>query len=239
MDEETEALSHKGHAEGLRQSAFELLNSWPSQESWEMVELTELVKFKVGHCAGGNTWKGTQALGQDRTLAGEGSLTRHTWEDTNLLCSPPTQVGSDSLRKVAWPSAKQPVLGIPKWVNSHRGCLLASDSEGVAGETMQRKALARIFRRSSRCGHRCKSSPIWSGPAGMCHAHPQSWYSRAWRGNWTTAVYWLGLWNSSAPPGVQPSAVTDRRLRFPPPTSVRVIRGAGSPQSASLHGAKL
>lgn len=35
-------------------------------------------------------------------------------------------------------------------------------------EKTQGKSPARIFRMTSRCGHRCKSAPIWGSPAGMC-----------------------------------------------------------------------
>lgn len=78
-------------------------------------------------------------------------------------------------------------------MNSHRGHLLASESqphtlslpvEAGTGEKMQRKSPARIFRMNSRCGHRCKSAPIWGNPAGMCQAdtvsaHPHHpWYDK-------------------------------------------------------------
>lgn len=64
-----------------------------------MVELAELVEFKVGHSAEGNTGKGTNALGQEKILAGEGGKTLHTpgehrqssWGYKNWVPAHPTQ----------------------------------------------------------------------------------------------------------------------------------------------------
>lgn len=59
--------------------------------------------------------------------------------------------------------------GVPSQVNSQRGHLLAFESqphmpslcvEGGTGEKTQRKLPARIFKMSSRCGHKCGASPL-------------------------------------------------------------------------------
>lgn len=154
--------------------------------------------------------------------------------NNSLLGSLSTQVGLHSPWRAPGQSAKQLASGVPAQVNSCRGRLLASDSEGVAGETKQGRLLAGICRIRSGCGHRCKSAPTWGSLAGLCHGR------HCWCLPWSLALVVLAHQPYSCHLLIraleQLSSHGSAGSPQDPHTSVRVIGGAGSPGSASPPG---
>lgn len=65
--------------------------------------------------------------------------------------------------------------------------------------------MTRIFRMRSRCGHRCKSTPIWRTQlvrvmADTVSTHPCPRYSCSWHDNWTTSMYGPGGFGAASAP---------------------------------------
>lgn len=90
--------------------------------------------------------------------------------------------------------------------------------EGGTGEKTQRKLPARIFKMSSRCGHRCGTSPLLFVEAKLVcvvtdiSASLCPWCSCSWHDNWTTFIYGLeGFKTACLPWKCSSQPVPDRR----------------------------